>query len=171
MLLGEATGMSTSTTLDKVIGVILMLLGCCGIVGMGMTYLGLNVSEEQTSQMTADQKKGLAELHKMVDEMPWYLPFATASSACMEVAGIGVFLGRRWGFMLTALLVALSLIVGIMMFSRQSDQGPAQLATTVVSLAINFALGAYCVWRLMAVPPPPVAPPMAPPPDTSAPSE
>lgn len=117
---------------DKVIGIILMILNGCGVIGgmlilLGAGALGPTVEVEGKTIATA----GLGLLGGLVLLM----------SAVGIILGYGIMKSAKWGFIGGTVVFALNTISNVVQLREAGGQG-------VVSLAIAAAGAVYCILRL-----------------------
>jgi hypothetical protein len=125
---------------DKVIGIILIVLSVLGVLGgiciaAGMSLAGLGAMGAGGEEAIAGG--ALAGLGAAVGFM------VIIWSAVGIVIGYGIMKGLRWGFLVGAILSAISVVFSLVGFN-------------ILGLLINGALCAYCILRLMGRVGPPV---------------
>lgn len=126
---------------DKVIGIILMILSALGVVGgictaagMSMIGLGAAVSGGGEEAVAGGALAGLGAVLGLI---------VIAWSAVGIVTGYGIMKSLRWGFLVGAILSAISVVFALVGFN-------------ILGFLINGALFVYCLLRLMGRLGPPV---------------
>jgi|GEM_PF-1752574 len=122
---------------DKVLGALVIALSSCGLcAGLGAMGIGGLVG---AASVGAAGRSGMPNpaAGAGVGALIGFIGFAIAAIYAINIAGgIGMIQGRRWGFMLTAILSGLGFLISLSGATGFLDSVP------------NLAICIYCALRL-----------------------
>lgn len=124
---------------DKVIGILIMVLSVCGVIGGVMVMAGMGMlaaATSQAAQQGGQDAAGAAAAAGMFGMTGAILGFAIIAMCVVSIAvGFGIMKSAKWGFVLGSIWNGIGTVLNLVSFN-------------VLGLLISGAILTYCILRM-----------------------